>query len=631
MRILVPAILSASLWAQAPESRPTVAERSGFKQTSTHAEVLAFLDTVKGPRIVVRNFGKSGEGKPMPVAIVSNPPCDADGIVFDQRIRVLIVANIHGGEVEGKEAAQILLRECAAGQHDEWLKDLVLLVVPNFNPDGNDRIDKKNRVEQNGPDGGVGRRENAAGLDLNRDFVKLETPEGQALVALMNRFDPHALLDLHTTNGSFHGYHVTYATSQSPNVPAAVAKLANEQWIPGLVARLAKDHSQRAFPYGNLENSGGQQVWASFDHRPRFLTNYYGMRGRLALLCEAYSYLPFEERIAVTRAFVAEALQGLIALGDAVRKLAEVPRPERFGYASELEAGVAGEVLLGEVDRVKVEGIGTRLVAKDVAKPTSMRVRANFESKQHFVMPGGYAIVAPSAATTLTLLRHGLHVGTVEKTREVMIETFIPTDMQKASRSFQKHLTLEYRGRFEKRTWSPPLGTIFLPDVNVLVAQLLDPLSEDSLGTWNHFEAESRIVAVGETNAELAFPVVRSAEVWSDRSDEIRRVWSSALTPSGSEFAALRPVLARLDLRAGADPGLSWEHGMTASWSKFAAVWKGEVAHAQLQLMDLATGKPIPGGVEVRWPAGVGPERIDQVRRICEELGSPVVRIIRER
>lgn len=611
LRSLVVAFLSAALWAQVPESRPTTPERTGFAQTSTHAEVLAFLDSVKGPRVVVRNFGKSGEGKPLPVAIVSNPPCDPDGIVFDGRIRVLIVANIHGGEVEGKEAAQALLRECAAGAHDDWLKDLVLLVVPNFNPDGNDRIDKKNRVEQNGPDGGVGRRENAAGLDLNRDFVKLETPEAQALVALMNRFDPHALLDLHTTNGSFHGYHVTYATSQAPNLPAEVAKFGDGVWVPGIVAGLAKNHGFRAFPYGNVERLAGEQVWASFDHRPRFLTNYYGLRGRLSLLCEAYSYLPFERRIAVTRAFVAEAMKGLIANGDVVRKLTQAEQPTRFGYATELVAGETREVLLGDVERVKLDGIGTRLVAKDVTKPTPMRVRASFESKQSFAMPKGYAVVAPNAATTLTLLRHGLSVRVLDQAQEVEGEAFVPTEMQKASRSFQKHLTIEYHGRFEKRSVTLPVGAL-LVGPGVLAAQLLDPMSEDSLGTWNHFEAASRIVSAATEPTSLAFPAIRMTVV-PDKAG--RFAWSSDLRPMGSEFPAQRSVVATFQLDG------------VPEVEKFGDYWRQLMARPGFQVVDLATGKELAGGIAFQVVGQAARAAVPAARRSLEELGSSVVRI----
>ena len=134
------------------------------------------------------------------------------------RLRALILANIHGGEVEGKEAVQMLLREIAIGEHEDILEHFDIVFVPVFNADGNDEISARNRVSQNGPDRGVGQRHNAQDLDLNRDYVKAETPEVRAQLGLFRAFDPDLYMDLHTTNGSDHGYQLTYAPSLSTNL-----------------------------------------------------------------------------------------------------------------------------------------------------------------------------------------------------------------------------------------------------------------------------------------------------------------------------------------------------------------------------------------------------------------------------
>ena len=625
MRALIPALLLFCLSAQAqsplPASRPdlrTVPERTNFTMTSTHADVLAFLEAVHGPRIVVRKFGTSQEGKPMPVAIVSDPPCDPDGIVLDRRIRVLIVANIHGGEVEGKEAAQMLLAEFARGEHSDWLEQMVFLVVPDFNPDGNDKISKKNRVEQNGPEEGVGRRENGAGLDLNRDFVKLESPEAQALVGLMNRFDPHALLDLHTTNGSYHGYHVTYATSQSPNVSAPVAKLGDEKWVPALVQRLAKNHGLRAFPYGNLERGAQQQAWASFDHRARFLTNYYGLRNRLALLCEAYSYLSFEKRIAVTRAFVTEAMSTLLELRNEVRELPAQPARARFGHATELGQGELGEVLMGEVERVRIEGLGTRLVAKDVAKPTQVRVRTTFVAKAELDVPAHYAVVAPSAATIATLLRHGIPVSEMQQDEVIEGEAFFPTAIEKARSSFQKHMTLTMKGRVESRVLALPKGTLVIPGSCPLAATLLDPMSEDSLGTWNHFEAASRVAPEGEDSqsAILPYPVVRLRKVALAKVAPLAREDSIA----GSDFPTRKPVLLAVHIRSSGAGQVVYEVGPTRS---------ADLAQLESVLTKHFEEAAMPRcGCEVRAFGVAAAAQVGAVRELCARVKCPAERVL---
>ena len=119
---------------------------------------------------------------------------------------VFIMANIHAGEVEGKEAMLHLSRRILFGDLRPLLSKLIILIAPIYNADGNEKINLNNRTAQNGPIGGVGVRENSKGYDLNRDYMKLDSPEAQSLVNLCNRWDPHLTVDLHTTNGSYHGY-----------------------------------------------------------------------------------------------------------------------------------------------------------------------------------------------------------------------------------------------------------------------------------------------------------------------------------------------------------------------------------------------------------------------------------------
>ena len=199
------ALVILALPTFAAEPLPTVAEASKFTATSTHAEVLAFSKELakRQPDLVTYSeYGTSVEGKKLPALVLQ---MGAD----DKRPTVLVFANIHAGEVDGKEAVLALVRDLATEKSD-LLKKLRIVILPNINPDGNDRIDPKNRTEQNGPTAGVGIRENADDLDLNRDFVKLESLEIRALLKAVRQYDPVMVIDCHTTNGSQHRYKLTY-------------------------------------------------------------------------------------------------------------------------------------------------------------------------------------------------------------------------------------------------------------------------------------------------------------------------------------------------------------------------------------------------------------------------------------
>src|SRR5262249_1910892 len=151
------------------------------------------------------------EGRKLPLLILADPPlATAEEAARTKKLIVCAIGNIHAGEVDGKEALLMLARDMGLAQEHRLLKDLVIALVPIINPDGNERMAKTNRPGQVGPEEGMGTRGNANGLDLNRDFIKLETPEVRALVRFLNRWDPALVLDTHTTNGSHHRYTITY-------------------------------------------------------------------------------------------------------------------------------------------------------------------------------------------------------------------------------------------------------------------------------------------------------------------------------------------------------------------------------------------------------------------------------------
>ena len=157
-------------------------------------------------------YGTTTENRAMPIAIVGTglTATTPAAVKATGKLRVHIQGNIHAGEVEGKEAAQVLLREFAMGQHKDWLETTVFLITPIFNADGNEKFAMNNRGPQNGPINGQGTRANGQGLNINRDFMKMETPEARAFAKLWNDYDPHVGFDLHTSDGSTHGYYLTY-------------------------------------------------------------------------------------------------------------------------------------------------------------------------------------------------------------------------------------------------------------------------------------------------------------------------------------------------------------------------------------------------------------------------------------
>lgn len=242
----------------------TRAETTAYRETSLHADVMTFLGSLASRndrRFHLTQFGTSPGGLELPLAIAS-----AHGIRTPAESRqrglpiVLIINGIHAGEVEGKEASLMLLRDLLDGDGAELLANLTLVVVPLFNPDGNDALDPKNRAlnlahldGQIGPER-VGTRVNKSGINLNRDYMRQAAVEMQLLQSrVMQVWQPELTIDTHATNGSVHRFAMTYDTAHTVDSgrPEPVAFMRTRM-MPAVTAALGRSHRLLSGWYGNF-------------------------------------------------------------------------------------------------------------------------------------------------------------------------------------------------------------------------------------------------------------------------------------------------------------------------------------------------------------------------------------------
>jgi hypothetical protein len=540
-------LLAVSAHAQhAPDLR-TRAEATDYIETSSYDDVIRLAKGIVAASPLARyeSFGPTEENRELPLLILSDPAVATPEAARKLgRPIVFIQANIHAGEVEGKEAAIILARRMTSGDLQSMLRDLVVLIAPIYNADGNERVDVQHRTSQNGPVAGVGTRENSKGLDLNRDYMKLDSAEARALVGLMNRWDPHAAIDLHTTNGSYHGYHLTYSPSLNPNADPRLLEFAREQILPTAQQAVLKKHNFRTYYYGNFasESGGGREssrvdpanpgdtVWRTFDHRPRFGNNYVGLRNRLAILSEAYSYLDFRARVRVTEVFVEECLRAIAASGRKLTSLTaqiDVDTKAYDGITTNRRASITPpslgvefqiaplslpvDILVGDVAKQLDERSGREmLVMSDQVVPVRMKDYGIFQPTRMVAMPAGWLIPGPYVesgryAAAIDRLRwHGIKVQRVSDSAQVDVQRFVVQSASKSERTFQGHQEARLVGRHDNAKLSIQPGALFVPanqPLARLAFYLLEAESDDGLVTWNYLGDG---LSAGET-----FPVYR--------------------------------------------------------------------------------------------------------------------------
>lgn len=419
----------------------TRAEATRYEFTSLHADVMQFiagLSALNDPRLHVSTFGVSPQGRELPLLVLS-----AQGVKTPEEAKrlglpvVLVISGIHAGEVEGKEGCLMLARDLLADKGGldaaQILENLTLVIVPLFNPDGNDAIDPGNRKlnlpklnGQLGPDSGVGTRVNAAKINLNRDYMRQEAPEMRLLqTQVCQAWEPDLTIDNHATNGSVHRFSMTYDIPHTLESGRAEPVLyMREKLLGPVTAALKANHQLDAGWYGNFVEdervldvdgeadpaSAVREGWMTYPHHPRFGSNYRGLTSRMDLLLECYSYITFEERVRTAYGFMLETLRFVAAhRDDVVQTVASSRAPrKRVAVRYDLKPFDSPIRILTRTPRV-LDGAPSAVTIPHLGR---------FVGRTLVDRPAAYLVPAQVGAH---LRQHGLKVETAEGSFEVSV------------------------------------------------------------------------------------------------------------------------------------------------------------------------------------------------------------------
>ena len=499
--------------AEDPSGPLTVAEQSDYKSTAHSSEVVQFIDTIAAKADHVRrvDFGITHEGRPMVAAVVAQPTVsDPAQLQDDPRTVVLVLGNIHSGECAGKEALLMLLRELGDKPDHPWLKNLVLVFVPNYNADGNDRMNADNRPGQVGPENGMGERQNGQGLDLNRDFTKLDAPETRALITLIKKWDPHLFIDTHTTNGSQHRYALTYDVPHNPASPEAVQQFMRREMMPD-VTRHLQEINIDTFYYGNFNRDHTR--WSTFGDFPRYGTEYVGLRGRLSILAEAYAYITYRERIVAIREFVRACLDFTASRHAPIRQLLAEVRNQAVTAGRQAAHGdlvpVQSEMTAME-DQVAVKGykmpLGSRSRRATATDPEDYTVDyfALYRPTLQVQRPFAYLLPAEFSPIAGRLRMHGVQVERLSEDVTLDVEGYKITALERSQRTYQGHQLTKVSVEPFQDQRPIPAGSLVVhtgQQLSNLITVLLEPSSSDGFAAWNLFAPE--------LTADGHYPVLR--------------------------------------------------------------------------------------------------------------------------
>ena len=487
----------------------TVAESSNFTATSRYADVLTFVNTLKelSSSLRLETLCISSEGREIPLLVLGAPPPNSPlELRHDKRLVVYIQANIHAGEVEGKEASLMLARDILLEKNFPYLDKLVILIAPIFNADGNEKISKENRKNQVGPEEGVGVRYNGQNLDLNRDGIKMESPEVQGLARnVLNRWDPILLIDCHTTNGSYHKEPVTYVWQLNPNGDLSLISHLRETMMPWVNKTLKDKYNTLSIPYGNfMDFKDPEKGWQPAGPQSRYITNYIGLRNRMALLLENYAYADYKTRVYGNYFFLRVVLdycyahkteiEQLIQKVDqrTIQKGSNPEASDTFATSYDLKPLKDPVTILGWEMGSDPEARGYPRVRKtEVERTYTLPYYCDYIPKTSIPFPFAYLLTVSDADIITKLDQHGILVERLTSAVNLEVESFKVTEVKGEERIYQGHRMNSVKGEYAAETKDFPAGTIFVrtaQPLGNLVAYLLEAESDDGLLVWNYFD-----------------------------------------------------------------------------------------------------------------------------------------------
>ena len=492
--------------AAKPDLR-TAAERSGYKQTGRYDEVVALCDAFQQawPKAVrCFDFGTSPQGRPMKaMAISTSGALDAQAARAQGLPVVLAQGGIHAGEIDGKDAGFGLVRDLLQGKVGKGLLDRqVLLFVPVFNVDGHENFRAWNRPNQRGPEQ-MGFRVTAQRYNLNRDYVKADSPEMRAMLAMVDEWDPLAMLDLHVTDGAKfqHDISITAASAFSDD---AGLREASRRLKDGIIARLGQ---QGSLPVGFYPSFAQYDDPASGfvdgANLPRFSDGYYPMRNRIGILVETHSWRTYPERVRATYNAVLDALELVAANGtgwlqaerDADARAATLAgTPVTLSYKA-TDAKRIIEFRGYAYARTPSEISGATMIRYDERTPKLWMVPLRDTVVADLVVTApkaGYIVPAEYAQQVASRLRiHGIaYTPLAASAAQAAVQVFMADAAQFSPTSTEGHQRTSIKGNWGEATADIGAGALFVPIAQAksrLLMSILEPQAPDAMAAWGEF------------------------------------------------------------------------------------------------------------------------------------------------
>ena len=503
----------------------TPAEKSGFITTPGYNETMNWFKKLAAasPLISMVSIGKSPEGRDIFMIIASTEKTvTAAALKKSGKPLLFVQAGIHSGEIDGKDAGMMLLRDIAFGNKKHLLDSVNFLFIPILSVDAHERSSPYNRPNQRGPQN-MGWRTNAQNLNLNRDWAKIDTKEIRAVIKILNEYGPVLFMDIHVTDGADYQYDITFGGIGKQGYSNGIRDWLENKYkiiadkdltanghIPG---PLLNTFNNIDFSEGNIVTTGG----------PRYSDSYGDLRHLAAILVENHSLKPYKQRVLGTYVLLESTLQLLATEGKLLKEITEKDKAVRVAKmpmawkVPQLKNTVSfdtrsnqrdADTTVTATDSLHLSAIASVIHKSSVTnadyvewlgKPVPMTI-ADYKSTEPYdfiTRPKGYWIPASCDEVIARLKLHGIKMNTITAAREVTVEMYRITnhvfeDDNHILQPFEGHIQVTGTTKSEMRNQLFPAGSVYISTdqpLGDLAIILLEPTSKDSYFSWGFFHS----------------------------------------------------------------------------------------------------------------------------------------------
>jgi len=481
-------------------------EKSGMTESPDYNSTIKYFEKFEKnfPFVKIKDFGTTPQGRKLKIIIVSKDKAfTPDEAKKTGKAIVLIQNGIHPGEIEGKDACMLMLKEILVTKEKFHLLDnVILLIIPVLNIDGHERLSPFNRPNQNGPKQ-MGWRTNALNLNLNRDYMKADTPEIQSFLKLFSDWLPDFMIDNHTTNGADYQYHVTYGIEKHQNLDRGLVNLVKEKYLPFLIRKVETD-GFLVGPYMEFKDGTIESGILELPSPPRLSHGYCAVQNRVCLLVETHSLKPFANRVFSTKSMMIHTLD---FINSNHKEIVELNKQADKNPVRNYLIGKKKFPLVlvgsGKFDKFLFKGFKwydeySEVMGSVVRKYTDVPIEVEIpifnhvKSLEKIIVPDAYLIPQEFQNIIRVLSYHNVKFNQLKRNKYLKVELYRFIDVSFAPRPYEGRQLPSFQTECFQEKLELPAGTFIVPTSQRtlrIIVNLLEPDAPDSFVHWGFFNS----------------------------------------------------------------------------------------------------------------------------------------------